>query len=166
VISCQVAAATPLQSFYNPAVTRSSDRTWSLISVADKSNLSARTEVETVANPAASVISSRKSNFIYKDLLPEQRFELLISQWHNERGATSSVTEMAMCPSYQAIIAAGPRVIPFILRKLEAEGDEPDMWFWALRVLTGEDPVLEEDRGDFEQMAKSWLTWAGSRYVW
>ena len=92
--------------------------------------------------------------------------EYLRDQWHTERGAASSISQMAMCPSYQRIIAKGPAVIPHILRHMEAEGDEPDMWFWALRVLTGADPVSEEDRGDFSNMAKAWLKWARSRYVW
>ena len=40
------------------------------------------------------------------------RFQELISQWRRERGATSSITKMAMCPSYQRIIAMGKE--PFL----------------------------------------------------
>ncbi len=94
------------------------------------------------------------------------KFLSLVSQWRKERGATSSITEMAMCPSYQQIIAMGERVIPFILRELEDEGDEPDLWFWALQVLTENDPVSDEARGNMKKMADAWLDWARSRYAW
>jgi hypothetical protein len=93
-------------------------------------------------------------------------FHNLVVQWHKERGATSSISEMAMCPSYQRIIAMGPTVIPLILRRMESEGDEPDMWFWALRVLTDVDPISESDRGDIAKMARAWLRWAQGQYVW
>jgi hypothetical protein len=96
-----------------------------------------------------------------------EQFHKLTLDWHAERGATSSITEMAMCKSYLSIIAMGPAVIPLILRKMEDEGDEPDMWFVALQALTHNDPVTDASRGDFKKMADSWLAWARrSGYVW
>ena len=96
----------------------------------------------------------------------EQWFQMLVSGWRKERGATSSITKMAACPSYQGIIAIGRTAIPLILRQLESEGDEPDMWFWALKALTCNDPVPQEDQGDFIAMAKAWLSWGRRVYVW
>ena len=93
-------------------------------------------------------------------------FQRLVAQWHKERGATSSISKMAMCPSYQRIVADGKRFIPLILRQLENEGDEPDQWFWALRVITGADPVPDAARGDIVQMALAWLDWARGQYAW
>lgn len=94
-------------------------------------------------------------------------FQTLRAEWHKQRGAASSITRIAMCPAYQNIIALGPQIIPHILRQLESEGDEPDMWFWALNSLTqGYDPVPESDRGDFRAMANSWLNWGRRRYAW
>jgi hypothetical protein len=93
-------------------------------------------------------------------------FETLIEQWHRERGVTSSITVMAMCPAYQRIIAMGPKVIPLILRRMEQQGDEPDMWFWALRVLTNENPVPADAQGDVARMAQAWLDWGRLHYVW
>lgn len=93
-------------------------------------------------------------------------FQNLIARWHKERGATSSIGEMAMCLSYQRIIAMGEKAIPLILRQLEIERGHPDHWFWALQILTGEDPVPSKARGDMRQMAKAWLKWAEGRYVW
>jgi hypothetical protein len=87
-------------------------------------------------------------------------FQQLAQRWHRERGATSSITQMAMCPSYQRIIGMGSKAIPLILQQLENDSDEPDHWFWALRALTGADPVPAEMRGDMREMARAWLEWA------
>ena len=87
------------------------------------------------------------------------RFTSLVEQWRTERGAMSSITAAAMCPAYQTILGMGPIAVPFILDTLQSEGDEPDQWFWALKAITGADPVPDDDRGDFVAMAKSWLRW-------
>lgn len=87
-------------------------------------------------------------------------FEHLVAQWHLERGATSSPVYMAMCPAYQRIMSMGPkRAIPLILKQLEAEGDDPDHWFWALHYLTNADPVPPEDRGNMKKMRDAWIRW-------
>jgi hypothetical protein len=86
-------------------------------------------------------------------------FQNLIAQWHQERGVTSSVTQMAMCKSYQRIIGMGDKAIPLIMRQLENEGGEPDHWFWALHAITAEDPVPQNARGDMSKMAAAWLDW-------
>jgi len=106
---------------------------------------------------------SRDSAPIVQD---EITFEYLRLEWQRERGATSSITGMAICPSYQRIIAMGEKVVPLILRQMEIEGDEPDMWFWALHILTGADPITDDDRGDIVRMAQVWLLWARGRYAW
>ena len=96
-------------------------------------------------------------------VLPEPAyFKLLVDQWRAERGATSSITEMVMCRSHLRIIGMGENAIPLILHEMEREGDEPDMWFVALQILTGEDPVTDEIRGDFKAMADRWLEWAAT----
>jgi len=93
-------------------------------------------------------------------VIPEWvRFQSLVRQWQDERGVLSSASEMAMCPAYQRIIALGPPAIKLILRQLAAEGQEPDLWFWALRVLTNEDPVPPAARGNVNVMAQAWLEW-------
>jgi len=94
-------------------------------------------------------------------------FVSLRERWYAERGATSSITEMAMCRSYLQIIALGRSAIPLILRQMHQEGAEPDMWFVALQILTGADPVTDEIRGDFAAMAARWLDWAlQNGYAW
>lgn len=93
-------------------------------------------------------------------------FNSLRDAWRRERSALSSATQMAMTPSYQRIIGMGERAIPQILRGLEAEGDNPDHWFWALAAITRANPVPEEHRGDMPAMARAWIEWARDRYAW
>lgn len=95
------------------------------------------------------------------------KFQCLVAEWRVQRGAMSSITEAALCSAYQRIIGMGPVAVPFILSELASEGDEPDQWFWALKAITGEDPVSDEDRGDFLAMSHAWLDWAKrGMYAW
>ena len=93
-------------------------------------------------------------------------FEILAEDWHTERGITSSLSEMILCPAYLKIIAMGSKALPLILDRLRREGDDPDHWFTALTIITCQDPVPEDARGDTVQMAKAWLSWAEKRNVW
>jgi len=94
----------------------------------------------------------------------EALFLTLAHRWKEERGPSSSTTEIAMCPSYQRIIGLGPAAIPLILRELERE---PDHWFWALKAITGEDPVPADSRGKVREMARLWVEWGRQQgYSW
>ena len=95
-----------------------------------------------------------------------QRFRILTEKWRKERGIISSATRMAMCPSYQRIIGMGGKAVPFILREMENEGDDPDHWFWALEMITGADPIPVDAYGDTVRMAQAWLDWAKGQYAW
>ncbi len=65
---------------------------------------------------------------------------------------------MAMHPAYQQIIGMGDAALPFIFQELRRD---PDHWFWALKAITGEDPVAASDRGQLDKMTTAWLDWAG-----
>ncbi len=84
----------------------------------------------------------------------EQLFEALKANWHEDTDQLSSVAQKAMHPAYQRIIGLGPVVLPLILHDMERE---PDHWFWALRAITGEDPVKREDAGNIQRMTETWL---------
>jgi hypothetical protein len=86
----------------------------------------------------------------------EKVFDELAQRWRRERGPSSSTTEIALCPSYQRIIGLGPQVLPFLFRELERD---PDHWFWALKSITGADPVPNSSRGKLHEMAHHWLEW-------
>ena len=91
---------------------------------------------------------------------------MLSEQWRRESGTSSLMIEMVTCPSYQAIIGMGQKAVPMILAQLQSEGDRPQMWFWALRAITGIDPVPAEARGNFAQMARACLEWGRGQYVY
>lgn len=92
---------------------------------------------------------SRQQESIYK-------FFNLAATWKEEIKLISSITEIALNPSYQEIIGMGTKVIPLILMELQ---NEPDYWFWALKAITGADPVGPDQRGDLGQMTQAWLEW-------
>ena len=90
------------------------------------------------------------------------KFEKLASEWRESTKYLSSVTSIAMDPSYQQIIGMGDDVVPLLLRELRNQ-EEPDYWFWALRAITGADPVPAADKGNVCAMADAWTKWGKSR---
>ena len=97
---------------------------------------------------------------ISRDSIPSVRFLRLKEKWEEETAFLSSVTDVAMHPSYQGIIGMGPVVIPMILREM---AKRPGQWFWALKSISGEDPVPPEQRGNIIEMTKTWLKWGKQR---
>ena len=84
------------------------------------------------------------------------RFHSLVAQWKVETRVSSSVADIVMNPAYQRIIAMGEKAVPLILRELERELDH---WFWALEVLTDENPVSGEHEGNMVEMRERWMEW-------
>lgn len=87
---------------------------------------------------------------------PEANFRKWMQEWKNDRHATSCSIEIVMHPSYQRIISLGRTAIPWILSELQKDVDH---WFWALRVISGVDPVPAKSRGKTQEMAQAWLQW-------
>jgi hypothetical protein len=87
---------------------------------------------------------------------PQARFLALKVEWEAETAHLSSITEICMHPAYQQIIGMGQEAVPLILAELRRK---PGHWFWALRSITGEDPVPPQLRGRMRQMAEVWLRW-------
>lgn len=86
----------------------------------------------------------------------EERFLALAAEWKAGRGYTSSISKMCSHPAYQQIVGVGDKAIPLILRRLEGA---PEHWSWALKAITGVNPVLRDERADSKAMAKHWLEW-------
>ncbi len=100
---------------------------------------------------------SSKTGLVARDQKTiENRFRQLAEQWKSESAHLSSLTEMAMLPSFQQIIGLGPEAVPLILQQLK---EDPDYWFWALQAITGQDPVPPEVRGRLQEMTDAWLRW-------
>ena len=83
-------------------------------------------------------------------------FADLAATWREERGFTSSVSEMVLNDSYQRIVALGRRVVPHILTDLMTG---PDHWYPALTAITGVNPAPPEAAGNLRAMAAAWITW-------
>jgi hypothetical protein len=93
-----------------------------------------------------------------------EKFCALVKSWKLARGPTSSIEKMSMHSAYQQIIGIGPDAVPLLLAELERE---PDHWFWALRSITGADPIPEDARGNLAKMAQAWLAWGKAQgYGW
>ena len=90
------------------------------------------------------------------------RFSRLAAEWKEATEHLSSAREMAMHRAYQEIIGMGWAAVPLLLQGLERE---PDHWFWALRSITGENPVKPEHQGRLDEMARDWLDWARTRGI-
>jgi len=84
------------------------------------------------------------------------RFLRLANEWYEDTLCMSSVQQMVAHPAHLSIIAMGDLAIPFILDELEKEAHH---WFVALAALTGENPILEEHRGNVPEMRRAWLEW-------
>src|SRR5574343_1274585 len=83
-------------------------------------------------------------------------FKKLTARWQQETALVSSPSKIAMHDAYQRTIGLGPAVLPLVFEELERR---PHWWFWALRALTGADPVTDEQRGDLTAMRDAWLLW-------
>ncbi len=89
-----------------------------------------------------------------------ERFRSLAQQWRTETQWLSSSTEIAMHPAYQAIIGMGAEVLPMILDDLRHNSGH---WYWALKAISNEDPVVPRDRGSIKKMKSAWLEWGHTK---
>lgn len=106
---------------------------------------------DSLQGPAGEVVEAAEG------LSREERFRDLVRQWKTAIEFSSSTTEMVMHPAYQQIIGMGKDALPLLFAELRRK---PDHWFWALKAITGADPVPPADRGKIHRMAQAWLAWA------
>jgi hypothetical protein len=92
----------------------------------------------------------------------QDAFSALASIWRAETAFSSSSHELVLHWAYQRIIALGPAAIAPILRELQ---QSPDHWGWALRAITGENPVPADAAGDVGAAALAWIQWGRERGV-
>lgn len=94
----------------------------------------------------------------------EVRFHSLVDVWKQSCPPSSSIEQLATHSAYQQIIGMGPDALVFVLREME---QSPNHWFWALRAITGENPVQPANRGNLRAMAADWFAWAKLKgYQW
>jgi hypothetical protein len=87
-------------------------------------------------------------------------FQELADEWRERTGHMSSAISFTQDPAYLRIIAMGPAVVPFILEDLERTRSH---WFVALRLITDENPIKAEDKGNVRRMADAWVAWGRER---
>jgi len=81
-------------------------------------------------------------------------------KWKRETIHLSSPTQKYIHPSYARIIGLGLSVVPLILDDLRKQGGD---WFYALRAITGENPIKTSMAGDMPKMTRAWLLWGAKR---
>lgn len=119
------------------------------------------------ATVAEVVTAERRSSQVFGGTIDWLRFSEFVRQWKADTAFLSSATETALHPAYQSIIGMGDIAVRFLLKQLASEGDQPDHWFWALRAITGANPVDPRDAGDNVAMARAWHEWGlKNGYVW
>jgi len=106
--------------------------------------------------------NSTRSDAVKNDAVRD-KFLVLAEQWRNETGHKSKFYNSYMNKNYQKIMVLGADVVPVILEELQKE---PDHWFWALEIISGENPVEDNHVGQFELMVNDWIEWGkNKRYL-
>ncbi|MDF5709758.1 MAG: hypothetical protein PUP90_19345 [Nostoc sp. S4] len=100
--------------------------------------------------------TNRPSTYLLKQAELKDTFIKLANQWRNETKHMSLISDIILHSAYQQIIGMGTDAVPLILEELSRE---PEHWFWALRSITGDNPIKPEDKGRLKKMAEAWLDW-------
>ena len=85
-----------------------------------------------------------------------QEFEALARQWKDDTAGDSTGTAILLHPAHQRIVGMGRPALPLILEDMSEHGGH---WFAALRAISGENPVVPEDRGRVRKMQAAWIEW-------
>ncbi len=92
----------------------------------------------------------------FQGIQPRAKFDRLAAEWRSAIRYVSLLSQMVTHPAYQTIIGMGVEAIPLMLERL---GRQPEHWFWALKSISGDDPVPAEERGDIAAMSRTWVSW-------
>jgi hypothetical protein len=87
---------------------------------------------------------------------PRMLFDSWADTVERETRHVASPFAIATHPAYLNIVNLGKPAIPLILRRMRKSGGH---WFWALALITRENPVPEKDRGNMAAMRSAWLKW-------
>jgi hypothetical protein len=93
-----------------------------------------------------------------------ERFAELNARWKEETGHSSKIKTMREHFAFIAIVAMGPRAVPFLLANLERDDS---FAFLALSQITQINQVPKESAGKIDEMAAAWLAWGHAQgYRW
>jgi hypothetical protein len=110
--------------------------------------------------PGRITISVRSSSTDVDSTGALKAFKAHERKWKRETQYISSLSDKYLHPSYARIIGMGPSAVPMILQSLKRQ---PNDWFYALRAITGDNPVDPNDAGDVAKMSQAWLEWGARR---
>jgi hypothetical protein len=102
----------------------------------------------------ADLCASVRSRDLEHDI--QQHFTQLVAEWKLTRGHSSKLKDLVTHPAYQQIIGIGKAAVPLLLNEMK---EQPDHWDWALRAITGANPVPRESWGRLRQIAAAWVEW-------
>jgi hypothetical protein len=137
---------------------------YSLIDYNDSSNSPRFRPAATRIEPAGSKRSARvlidaQGNLVLSERPADrtaQEFEKHERRWKRDTMHISSPMDKYLHPSYMRIIGLGRPALPHILRSMQ---QRPADWFYALRSITGENPVPAAAAGDVRRMVQIWIQW-------
>lgn len=95
-----------------------------------------------------------KDDFLALEFKTQER------KWKQQTRHISSPVDKYLHPSYARIIGMGWPAVVHILRSLRKE---PADWFYALRAITGANPVPNSAAGDVRRMTDLWIRWGEKR---
>jgi len=90
----------------------------------------------------------------------EEQFRALVTAWQAAAPPWLDPAARIAHPTFRAIVALGKPAIPLLLKQLEIDRD---FWFYALREITGENPVRWWKRGNVDAMSRAWIAWGRKR---
>lgn len=99
---------------------------------------------------------------INEKLFLEIKFLMLAQKWYEETRFFSFAQDREKNESYQAILAMGKEILPFILKEMQNKGV---LWFSALRAISGENPMKPEHKGNTEKIKQDWIAWGQKKGI-
>lgn len=109
----------------------------------------------------SNAVSAFKGNSVLiSDRIENQEFKHFLKlkdKWKSETLYYSSSSHIFNNSAYKEIIALGSKSIPWIIRELKKTNDH---WFFALKKISGENPVNPNHYGLITKMKEDWIEWA------
>jgi len=109
--------------------------------------------------------SSAASWRLVPDSHMQAAFDSLSAKIKSEMMFSSTLGTLESSASNRALIQLGPGVVPLLLKELKESPLDPFPWFDTLTKITGQDPTIDEPRGNWRAMAEAWIAWGQSNGV-
>lgn len=111
-------------------------------------------------NYSNAVNAFKGNSVLISDRIENQEFKHFLQlkdKWKSETLYYSSSSHIFNNSAYREIIALGSKTIPWIIRELKKTNDH---WFYALKKISGENPINPDHYGIIPKMKEDWIEWA------